>query len=194
MTFKITTKEIFNAVAHIQSDAFYDLNRVQKTPLIYSHKLSLLGKANVFLKCENLQTTGSFKLRGATNAVLNLDPNEKKRGIVTASSGNHGAALAYAAKALGVPSTIFVPEEINSVKENKIASLGAKLVKVDGLSDLAEQEALSYAQNKGLKYISPYNNYDVIVGQASMGLEITESLPKIDAAFISVGGGDLSVV
>jgi threonine dehydratase len=159
--------------------------------LIYSDYLSKHSACNVYLKCENLQTTGSFKLRGATSAILNLSDGDKKKGVITASSGNHGAATATAAQAQGIPVSIYVPTSISSVKEKKITDRGARLIKIEGAGENAEREAVKAASDEGLTYVSPYNQADVIAGQGTIAEELLNDLPELDAVFVSVGGGGL---
>jgi len=183
---------IAQKTAALQKKQFYSDSGVVKTPLVYSKALSELCKCNLYLKCENLQNTGSFKIRGATSAILNLSESDKAKGVITASSGNHGAATATAAKALGIPVTIYVPTSISAAKEEKILSCGATLIKVPGAGENAERQAASDAREKGLTYISPYNDLDIMAGQGTLADEILADLPEVDAIFMSVGGGGLS--
>ncbi len=178
-------------IAALLDGPFYSDTGVLKTPLEYSRALAGLSGCKVYLKCENLQTTGSFKIRGATSAVLKLSEADKVKGVITASSGNHGAATATAAKALGIPVTIYVPESISALKEEKITRSGATLIKVPGTGEIAEREAARVAREQGLTYISPYNHVDIIAGQGTIGEEILADLPDVDAIFASVGGGGL---
>lgn len=170
---------------------FYSPGGVVATPLIYSDHLSEHSGCNVYLKCENLQTTGSFKIRGATSAILNLSKSDKSKGVITASSGNHGAATASAAQAQGMPVSIYVPTSISSVKEIKITDLGARLIKIEGAGENAEREAVKAAREEGLTYVSPYNHVDVVAGQGTIAEELLNDLPELDAVFVSVGGGGL---
>ncbi|MBT4519495.1 MAG: threonine/serine dehydratase [Halieaceae bacterium] len=178
-------------VRAVINEPFYTIDGVVATPLEYSESLSNLSGCHLYLKCENLQTTGSFKIRGATSAILNLCAGDRRKGVITASSGNHGAATAMAAQAQGIPVSIYVPSSISSVKEEKITSLGARLIKVDGPGENAEREAARVARDQGLAYISPYNDVDVIAGQGTIAEEIQRELPGVDAVFVSVGGGGL---
>ncbi len=167
---------------------------VKRTPLIRSPGFSEATGANVYLKLENLQHTGAFKLRGAFSKLLSLPEEERGRGCVTASSGNHGAAVAYAARKLGTSSLIYVPEQTirtSPAKVQKIESYGGELRYHgnDGLQ--CELEARVYAARHEMPYISPYNDPEVIAGQGTCGLEIVAELDRIDAAFIAVGGGGL---
>jgi len=164
---------------------------VRTTPLDYSPALSQMSGANVYLKLENLQHTGSFKLRGAFNKLLSLTAEERKAGGVAASSGNHGAAIAYAMNKLGVSGVIFVPEQTSPTKVDaiKIAGGEVRFFGDDGLD--TEMHAREYAQQNGMTYLSPYNDPDVIAGQGTCGVEIAQQLATIDAVFIAVGGGGL---
>ena len=171
--------------------SFYSPGGVVATPLIYSDYLSEHSACNVYLKCENLQTTGSFKIRGATSAILNLSDNDRRKGVITASSGNHGAATATAAQMQGIPVSIYVPTSISRVKEKKITDCGARLIKIVGAGENAEREAVKAAREEGLTYVSPYNHADVVAGQGTIAEELLNDLPDLDAVFISVGGGGL---
>ncbi len=164
---------------------------IRETPLDESAYFGELSGARIWLKMENLQLTGSFKLRGAFNKLLCLEPAELEAGCVAASSGNHGAAIARAMNVLGVAGVIFVPEIASPVKIEAIRRAGGevRLFGIDGLD--TEQHARQYALDNGMTYLSPYNDLDVIAGQGSCGVEISRQLPNIDAIFIAVGGGGL---
>lgn len=164
---------------------------IRETPLDYSTALSEMSGANVYLKLENLQHTGSFKLRGAFNKLLSLTPDEREAGGVAASSGNHGAAIAYAMSKLGVKGVIFVPEKTSSTKVDAIKRAGGdvRFFGKDGLD--TEVHAREYAEENNMVYLSPYNDADVIAGQGTCGVEIARQLADIDAVFIAVGGGGL---
>ncbi len=164
---------------------------IRETPLDYSPYFSELTGANVYLKLENLQHTGSFKLRGAFNKLLSLSEEDREAGGVAASSGNHGAAIAYAMKKLGVAGTIFVPEQTSPTKVDVIKRAGGdfRFFGTDGLD--TETHAREYAEQHGMVYLSPYNDPDVIAGQGTCGVEIAQQLSEIDAIFIAVGGGGL---
>ncbi len=164
---------------------------IRETPLDYSPYFSELTGANVYLKLENLQYTGSFKLRGAFNKLLTLSEEERARGGVAASSGNHGAAIAYAMNELGISGTIFVPEQTSSTKVDAIKRAGGEVrfFGTDGLD--TETHASEYAEENGMVYLSPYNDPDVIAGQGTCGVEIAHQLSDVDAVFIAVGGGGL---
>lgn len=164
---------------------------IERTELRRSARFSDELAAEVFFKLENHQATGSFKLRGATNKLMLLTDRERAKGCVAASSGNHGAAVAYAMQKLNVRGIIFVPEQTSAAKVDKIKSYGGdvRYFGTDGLD--TEQHARDYAVQQGMCYLSPYNDEDVIAGQGTCGIEIVEQLPVIDAAFIAVGGGGL---
>jgi threonine dehydratase len=178
---------------------------VLETPLEQSPELSARGGAQVFLKLENLQRTGSFKLRGAFNKLLALGAAERERGIVTASSGNHGAAISWALAALGGRGVVFVPEDVSPAKLAAIRDHGAEVRPFGTDSGLCEIEARGYAREQGLPYISPYNDPDIIAGQGTVGLEIARQIESAvsgassdgaarggpDAVFVALGGGGL---
>lgn len=165
--------------------------RVRETPLQFSPVFSKRTGAEVWFKLENFQLTGSFKIRGAFNRLLTLTPEQRARGCVTASSGNHGAAVACALRQLELKGAIFVPEHTSPVKIAAIESFGGDVRRfgTDGLD--TELHARAYADEHGLVYLSPYNDPEVIAGQGSCGVEIDRQLPEVDAVFIAVGGGGL---
>ena len=151
---------------------------IRRTPLDEALALSQVGGDAVFLKQENLQHTGSFKLRGAFNKLLSLAPGVLARGVVTASSGNHGAAVAYALRKLGAPGIIFVPEHAAAVKVDAIRRLGAE-VRFHGEDSVdTELHARAHAERSGQAYVSPYNDRQIVAGQGTAGLEIGQDLPS----------------
>jgi threonine dehydratase len=164
---------------------------IRETPLDRSSFFSDLTGANVFLKLENLQFTGSFKLRGAFNKLLSLTPKQRAAGCVAASSGNHGAAVAFAMSKLDTKGVIFVPEGTSTTKVDAIKRAGGdvRFFGTDGLD--TETHAREYAVEKGMCYLSPYNDEDVVAGQGTCGVEIAKQLPQVDAIFVAVGGGGL---
>ncbi len=143
------------------------------------------------LKLEQLQHTGSFKARGAFSKLLALDHATRARGVIAASTGNHGAAVSYAARKLGVPARIIVPEGADPGKLAKIRGLGGELETHGTDSAVAELYARAESQRLGIAYVSPYNDLDVVAGQGTLGLELLHQLPSIDAIFIALGGGGL---
>lgn len=186
MAYKTSDVVAAAAAANARIDAM-----ILRTPLIRAAELSAETSADVYLKLENRQTTGSFKLRGASNRLLTLTLEQRAAGCVTASSGNHGAAVACAMQKLATPGVIFVPQQTSSKKVAAIRSYGGdvRFFGTDGLD--TEQYAREYAARNNMAYLSPYNDRDVIAGQATCGIELTEQLPAIDAVFIAVGGGGL---
>ncbi|GIV70795.1 threonine/serine dehydratase [Caldilinea sp.] len=164
---------------------------VRRTPLDESIALSEMGGDRVFLKLENLQYTGSFKLRGATNKLLSLSPETLARGVVAASSGNHGAAVAYALRRLGVKGVVFVPECAAATKVEAIQRYGAEVRRWGMDSVEAEQQARAFAAQSGRAYISPYNDWEIVAGQGTIGLEVLEELPDVETLYVTVGGGGL---
>ncbi|GAA1438518.1 threonine/serine dehydratase [Nocardiopsis tropica] len=146
--------------------------------------------ADFLLKPESLQPTGAFKIRGATNAVALLDPGQRRSGVVTHSSGNHGQALALAAVRHGAPCTVVVPEGSPEVKVDRIRALGARVV----MAPPREREAVAgeLARSEGLALIPPFDDPDVIAGQGTVGLEILEQSPEVTTVVVPVGGGGLA--
>ncbi len=164
---------------------------VVETPLEPSRAFEELTGLTVFLKRENLQHTGSFKARGAFNKLLSLSDRRREAGVVAASTGNHGAAVAYAMATLGVSGLIFVPEDTEPSKLANIRRFGGD-VRFHG-TDSADTErfARAYARERGMTYVSPYNDWEVVAGQATIGVEIARSLPTVGTLIASVGGGGL---
>jgi threonine dehydratase len=147
---------------------------------------------NIF-KLENRQTTGSFKLRGALNKVLSLNDWEYKHGLVAASAGNHGQGVAMAARLVGAHATVFVPQDVSSIKLDAMRQLGAEVILVEGGYELAEVTAQKFASEQSAAWISPYNDGQVIAGQGTIALELADQVPleKINATVIPVSGGGL---
>lgn len=165
---------------------------VRKTYFSYSFSFSKNIKSEVWFKSENLQYTGSFKVRGAFNKILKLSLSDRENGILAASTGNHGAAIAYAAKVLNTSCTIFVPENTDSSKLNNIKKYGAKIEIYGNDCILAERKAREVSYKNNQVYISPYNDLDVIEGQGTIAVEIIDQIDKpLDTVIISVGGGGL---
>lgn len=164
---------------------------IRETMLEYSPILSELGEANVYCKLENLQHTGSFKTRGAMNKLLSLTSEELAQGAVTASTGNHGAAVAYSLNKLSASGLVFVPDNAIPSKVQAIERLGAE-VRYFG-QDCAEAEvrAREYATQNRMVYVSPYNDPQVIGGQGTIAVELARQLGHVDAVYVSLGGGGL---
>ena len=160
-----------------------------KTPLIHSNSLSSISDSNVFLKLENFQHTGSFKLRGAMNKILNLP--DKSISVVAASSGNHGAAVAYSLRNLKMKGLVYVPENAAPSKVKLMKKYGVEVRYSGNDSLIAESSAISYAEENNLSFVSPYNDIDVISGQGTIGVEMINQMKDLDVVFITVGGGGL---
>lgn len=165
---------------------------VLKTPLETAQLVSDLVGGEVLLKMEQLQPTGSFKIRGATNKLLTIPGKQLKRGLVAASTGNHGAAVARAARTLGAHAIVYVPETTSQNKVRAIEEHGAEVRYAgrDGVE--AEIEARRYALERALDYVSPYNDEAVIAGQGTIGFELFRQAPELSAVYVSVGGGGLA--
>ena len=164
---------------------------IRKTYFTYSPEFSKFLNADVRFKMENLQVTGSFKARGAINKLLSLTKEQKQKGVVSASTGNHGAAVAYSAQELDVTCSIFVPNDASEAKLQNIKNYGAK-IKVHG-EDCVESEmkAREVANQNDQVYVSPYNDPFVITGQGTIGYEIKNQCDGLDVIIVSVGGGGL---
>ena len=145
----------------------------------------------LFLKPENQQPIGAFKLRGAYNKIASLTEDERKRGVISYSSGNHAQGVAYAARALGVKSIIVMPSNAPAIKREATAALGAEIVTVGPGSDERKAKAEELAAQHGYVIVPPYNDEKIIAGQGTIGLEILEDLPEVEAVFSPVGGGGL---
>jgi threonine dehydratase len=164
---------------------------VRRTRLVRSPELSRIAGGDVYLKLETEQLTGSFKVRGALNALAALPEDVRRRGVVTSSAGNHGMGVAYAARELGVPATIFVPSAAPQVKRNGIAALGATLDTSQPHYDAAMIAAKAFAAECGLTYVNPCLGNALLAGQGTVGLEILAALPDVSSIVVPVGGGGL---
>lgn len=164
---------------------------VRETPLQRSAPLSDGSGASVFLKLENLQHTGSFKARGAFSRLLALSDAERARGVIAASTGNHGAAVAYAMRTLGIPGRVVVPGDADQAKVGAIRSLGAEVEVHGDDSAVSERHARAAAAREGATYVSPYNDPLVVGGQGTVGVELARQMPSAAAVYIALGGGGL---
>lgn len=161
------------------------------TRLLRSAPLSQLAGGDVFLKLENEQVTGSFKIRGAMNAIGTLSDEQKRRGVVASSAGNHGLGVAYAAKHFGVKATIFVPTNAPQVKKDGIAALGATLDTTQPHYDAAMDAAKAFAAEHGSTFINPCLGAPLLAGQGTVALEILAEIPDLRTLVVNVGGGGL---
>ncbi|MGD8520752.1 MAG: threonine/serine dehydratase [Desulfobacterales bacterium] len=164
---------------------------IRETPLDYSFYFSKLANCRVFLKLENLQHTGSFKARGAINKLLDLKPTQKKAGVVVASTGNHGLAVAHALDLLNISGTIFLPENVSPQKVQMLRNYDIEMKYYGTDCGDTEAHARAEAHRYGKIYVSPYNDSKIIGGQGTIGYEVFKQLESIDVIMISVGGGGL---
>lgn len=184
LTDSVTLKDIYAASGRIKST-------VCKTPLEPSHSLSALVGTEVRLKMENLQHTGSFKLRGAANVLTSLNADQRRAGVIAPTAGNHGLGLACAGHAAGIPVSIFLPFSADPIKVSAMKSYGAQVTFFDDIED-ARQEAIVAAQQSGATFVSAYNNQQMIAGGGTVGLEIMEDWPDADVILVNIGGGGLA--
>lgn len=166
--------------------------RIERTPLVRSDNLSKRVGHPVHLKLETLQPIGAFKLRGAMNAILSLDDEKRQRGLVTASTGNHGRAVAYAAEKLGIPATICMSSLVPANKVEAIRALGAEIRIVGRSQDDAQEEVERLTKSGGLTAIPPFDHADVVAGQGTIGLEVIEDMPDLKTILIPLSGGGLA--
>ena len=164
---------------------------IVQTPCAYSQTLSELTGARCFVKLENLQMTGSFKERGAANLLLQLVPNERRRGVIAASAGNHGLAVAFHAARLGIPATIVMPEYAPLIKVTNARRYGAEVVLHGSNFEEAYERARALEAERGLVFVHPFDDPRVVAGQGTLGLEVLEQLPEVEAVIVPVGGGGL---
>ena len=180
----LTWQVILDAHARIQP-------RIHRTPVLTSASLDGMTGARLFFKCENFQRTGSFKIRGASNAILSLSEQEAARGIVTQSSGNHGAAVACAAAWRGVPAFIVMPKNAPSVKVRAIEAYGGKITFCEPKVSSRNEVCARVLAETGAALIHPFDNDQIIAGQATAAKELLEEIPDLDAVFAPVSGGGL---
>ena len=166
-------------------------NYVLKTPVKSNTEINKYAGVELYFKCENLQRSGSFKIRGAVNAVLCLSDNEANNGVVTVSSGNHGTALSLAAKIRGINATVVLPKNALPYKRNLIENLGGKIVECEAQVESREKTLLEVQKATGATVIHPYNDYRIISGQGTVALELLEEVPELDMVLVPVGGGGL---
>ena len=163
----------------------------RKTTMSYSPSFSERVNAEVYFKLESQQVTGSFKARGALNKILGLPDSEKEKGVVSASTGNHGAAVAYASSKVGIGCSIYVPQGSSEAKLSNMRDHGATIMVFGNDCVEAEAKARGVSDSNGAPYVSPYNDIQVMAGQGTLGVEIELQSKNLDAIIISVGGGGL---
>ena len=164
---------------------------IYQTPLLKSLRLSKYTGSEIFIKLEGLQVTGSFKIRGATNRMLNLTREEKTRGVVAVSSGNHGRAVAFVARNFEIPAVVCMSETVPANKVNAIRDLGAEVVIQGKTYDQATEIAMKLQKDRGLTMIHPFDDPYVIAGQGTIGLEIYHELPYVNTVIVPLSGGGL---
>src|ERR1700752_762438 len=185
-----------SAYTHLSWQAILDAHariapRIHRTPVLTSASLDEMASARFFFKCENLQKTGSFKIRGATNAVFSLSDEEAALGIVTQSSGNHGAAIACAARWRGVPAWVVMPKNAPAVKCRAVESYGGRITFCEPtMTSRSETTARVQAETNAV-LIHPFDDDRIIAGQATAAKELLEEIPDLDAIFAPVSGGGL---
>ena len=161
------------------------------TKLVYSEYLSKDTGAKVYLKPENMQHTGAYKLRGAYYKISTLTPQEREKGLITASAGNHAQGVAYAAKAFGCKATIVMPTVTPLIKVNRTKELGAEVVLCGDVYDDACEKAYELAEEHGYTFVHPFDDIDVATGQGTITMEIIQELPTVDYIIVPIGGGGL---
>jgi threonine dehydratase len=167
--------------------------RVRRTPLLAAAPMRsrIAGDFELVMKLECLQVTGSFKARGAISKLTSLSAAEVGRGLITASGGNHGAAVAYAGWVAGTPATVFVPDNVAPLKARKIEGWGARLEVKGSVWDESNRAALTLAEREGLTYVHPFADPAVMAGQGTVALEILAAAPEVDTLLVAIGGGGL---
>src|SRR5213594_5095953 len=180
----VTLAEVQAARARIGAAIYY-------SPCAYSETVSRLADARVFFKLDNLQMTGSFKERGALNKLLSLSPDERQKGVIAASAGNHGLAVAFHAQRLGIPATIVMPEYAPLIKVTSARRYGAEVILHGSNFDEAYERARALGAERGLVFVHPFDDARVVAGQGTLGLELLEQLPDVEAVLVPVGGGGL---
>ena len=164
---------------------------IHKTPVLTSKTINKISGVEIFFKCENLQKIGAFKIRGGMNSVLCLPEEKRKKGIATHSSGNHAQAIAFAAREVGTTAFIVMPETSPGVKVDAVKGYGAEVFFCEPNQQAREKMLQDVVQKTGAEFIHPYNNYDVITGQATCAKELIEEIPSLDFIVPPVGGGGL---
>jgi len=185
-----------SAYSHLTWEAILEAHariapRIHRTPVLTSASLDALTGARLFFKCENLQKTGSFKIRGATNAIFSLSDEEASRGIVTQSSGNHGAAVACASAWRGVPAFVVMPKNAPQVKIRAIEAYGGKITFCEPKVSSRNEVCARVQAETGAALVHPFDNDQIIAGQATAAKELLEGIPDLDAVFTPVSGGGL---
>ncbi|MCE9619842.1 MAG: pyridoxal-phosphate dependent enzyme [Planctomycetes bacterium] len=179
------------SLADVEAAAGRIRGRALRTPCLEMPALSEAAGLPIFAKCELFQRTGSFKYRGAAHAVSRLPESARSSGVATHSSGNHGQALACAARERGFPCHVVMPHNAPAAKREAVEAFGGRVIACEPTLEAREAALAKVVAETGAAFISPYNNADVIAGQGTIGLEIVEDLPDVDAIVVPVGGGGL---
>ena len=162
---------------------------IRETDMIYAQ--NIMDNSNIYLKTENLQVTGSFKVRGASYKIANLPEEEKSKGVIACSAGNHAQGVALASQKSGIKATIFIPATAPISKVEATKKFGAEIKLIDGVYDDAYKAAVEYQKETNGTFVHPFDDVDVIAGQGTIGLEIIEQLPDVEAVIVPIGGGGL---
>jgi len=178
-------------IALIQEAAARIRDRVHRTPVITSRSFNEATGKEVFFKCENLQRAGAFKIRGATNKILSLTEDEKKRGVAAFSSGNHAQAVALASREAGIRAVIAMPDDAPQAKVAATRAYGAEIVFYDRLKQDRERVAIEIAEREGRVMVPPYDDYQILAGQGTCGVEFLEEVPDLDCLLAPCSGGGL---
>ncbi len=180
----ITARDFWNARKRISP-------YITRTPLVYSYELSKKTGANIYLKLENLQEVGAFKVRGAANKILSLTSEEREKGVSTFSTGNHGMAVAFIAQKLGIKALVCMSDHVPQVKVNNIKKYGAEILMNWDSQDAAGEYCYDLMEKEGVVVIPPFDDKEIICGQGTIALEIIEDQPDIDTVLVPLSGGGL---
>jgi len=181
---RVTAEAIEQAAADLRA-------HLQPTPLQYSRAFTAKAGCHVYLKIEGIQPTRAFKVRGALNKLMHLRPEERAAGVITASAGNHGQGVAYAAQAFRIPATVYVPDGANLLKVQAIKRMASRVVHFGRAYDDAYREALHVQESSGAIFVHAFDDPAVVAGQGTIGVELLEQLPTFDTVLVPVGGGGL---
>jgi len=192
---------MFESISHLEVDPMVSIDNIKQarerirnyikiTPLQIAPHLSELTGASVYLKLESEQITGSFKVRGALNRLMTLSKEETEKGVITASTGNHGLGVAFASQQLGIHAKVVFPIGASTVKRDRMEQAGVEIIQEVGYEEV-EPYGRKLAKDRGLTYISPYNDPEIVAGAGTSGLEIIEQQDGIDVVFVPIGGGGL---
>ncbi len=164
---------------------------INKTPVLTSHLINQIVSAELYFKCENFQKMGAFKMRGATNAILQLSDEQKQKGVITHSSGNFAQAIALAAKSLNIKAYLVMPSNAPGVKKSAVKNYGGEIIECIPTLEGRVRTTKKIVEEKGVTFVHPYNDINVIMGNASVGKELLEECPDLDCIVVPIGGGGL---